>query len=321
MLDYGHWLACLALFTLTSAAAVHSQATNQRKAVAQGEARLAIIIDDIGYNQSQSERAARLKGAFTLSILPFTPHSAASARLAHQQGKELMLHLPMSAINNAAIGKGGLVNGMDKTAFLTTLRQDLANVPHIRGVNNHMGSRLTQDAEPMGWLMEELHPRGLYFVDSRTSPHTKALDIATSHAVPSLKRDVFLDDVKEPNAIEFQLNRALQIAKQKGFAVAIGHPYPATLAVLERIQPLLAQKQVKLVYVSDLLKPRVSRAASADHELILTTSPIASPFLSSFPLCPAPSAGLLPQILTPQMRTSVDFYDKPIIMNWRIFGY
>lgn len=303
---YCRWLlVCLGgLSAVASAASTHT------------DARLAIIIDDIGYNQSQSERAARLKGAFTLSILPFTPHSTSSAKLAHEQGKELMLHLPMSTIHNMPVGKGGLVSGMEKTAFLNTVRQDLDSLPNIQGVNNHMGSRLTQEAEPMQWLMEELRPRGLYFVDSRTSAQTKALDIAMRHKVPSLKRDVFLDDLNETKAIEFQLNRALQFAKQRGSAVAIGHPYPTTLGVLERIQPLLVQQGVTLVYVSQLLKPAIDISTAEIPAAKPPAAPVPALADGNLPYCPAPSAGFLPQ-----MRGGVDFYDKQTIMDWRIFGY
>lgn len=279
---------------------------------AQADARLVIIIDDIGYNQSQSERAARLDGAFTLSVLPFTPHGISSAQLAHQHGKELMLHLPMSTISHVALGKGALTSGMEKHDFLTTLVQDLNNIPHIQGVNNHMGSQLTQEAEPMQWLMETLRPRGLYFVDSRTSAKTKAFDIAKQYQVPSLKRDVFLDDVNEPKAIEYQLNRAIQFAQQRGTAVAIGHPYPNTLGVLERIQPILDKQQIRLVFASQLLK--TTHSVIAD-----TTKPNNSPLIldaGDLPYCPAPTQNSLIK-----ERTVIDLNDKRGIMPLRIFGY
>jgi polysaccharide deacetylase 2 family uncharacterized protein YibQ len=271
-------------------------------------ARLAIIIDDIGYNQSQGERAARLNGAFTLSILPFTPHGISLAQLAHSNGKELMLHLPMSTINNMLVGKGGLVSGMEKAEFLTTVRQDLNSLPYIQGVNNHMGSRLTQEIEPMQWLMEELRPRGLYFVDSRTSAQTKALDVARNYQVASLKRDVFLDDLNDTKAIEYQLNRAIHFAQLRGLAVAIGHPYSATLSVLERVQPLLIDQGITLVYVSQLLTP------SLKPEIHAAQPPAPKP--GELPYCPAVSQDPLSEL-----RTNVDFYDKASIMNWRIFGY
>jgi polysaccharide deacetylase 2 family uncharacterized protein YibQ len=297
-----HWLL---IFISGLGGLVYASSSN-------ADARLAIIIDDIGYNQFQSERAARLNGAFTLSVLPFTPHGLSSALLAHNQGKELMLHLPMSTINNMPVGKGGLVSGMEKTAFLNIVRQDLSNLPHIRGVNNHMGSRLTQEAEPMQWLMEELRSHGLYFVDSRTSAQTKALDIANQYRVPSLKRDVFLDDINDTKAIEYQLNRAIQFAKQRGAAVAIGHPYAATLTVLERAQPQLIQQGITLVYVSQLMQ--LARPMTPVPELAVAQIPVLKPgelpYCSAYPIAP----------LT-KLQTGVDLYDKVVIIDWRIFGY
>lgn len=277
-------------------------------APATAEARLAIIIDDIGYNKIQSERAANLKGKFTLAILPFTPHGLATAKLAHGHGKELMLHLPMSTVNNMPVGKGGLTSGMAKADFLQILRQDLDSLPLIRGVNNHMGSRLTQEIEPMRWLMTELQHRGLYFVDSRTSVDTKALDIAQQLDVSSIKRDVFLDDLNEANAIQYQLKRAIKFAQQRGSAVAIGHPYPATLAALEQVQPLLAEHGVSLVYVSRLLPVRAESSQPEPAELPVHFTD------SSF--CPAPAADFLTKLVL-----GIDLYDSGTMLNSRYFGY
>jgi polysaccharide deacetylase 2 family uncharacterized protein YibQ len=175
-----------------------------------------------------------------------------------------------------------------------------------------MGSRLTQEAEPMHWLMEELRPRGLYFVDSRTTAKTKAFDTANNHQVPSLKRDVFLDDIEEQGAIEFQLNRALQFARQRGAAVAIGHPYPSTLAVLERIQPLLEKQQVRLVYASQLLSPRILASIQP------TDAPVSIPDadIDELTYCPIPEGQPLIKVYT-----NVDYYDKAGIMNLGMFGY
>jgi polysaccharide deacetylase 2 family uncharacterized protein YibQ len=274
----------------------------------QAEARLAIIIDDIGYNQTQSERAARLDGQFTLAILPFTPHGLSSAQLAHNHGKELMLHLPMSALNHQALGKGALVSGMDKAAFLSTIRQNLSSIPHLKGVNNHMGSRLTQEPEPMQWLMAELRPRGLYFIDSRTSAQTKAFDIAQNHQVPSLKRDVFLDDSHEPKAIAQELNRAIKLAHDRGAAIAIGHPYPATLDILENIAPLLQKQGIRLVYASQLIPPVAKTASPKSAPSVLNDE--------GLPFCPVPPTALLFKL-----KTDVDSYDKLGIMPKQFFGY
>jgi polysaccharide deacetylase 2 family uncharacterized protein YibQ len=138
-----------------------------------------------------------------------------------------------------------------------------------------MGSQLTQQTEPMQWVMEEVRARGLYFVDSRTSAQTKAFDIAQAHRIPSLKRDVFLDDEENREAIEMQLNRALKFARQRGSAVAIGHPYAITLSVLENIQPLLKQQNIKLVYASELLDTEnVSQLEALESDSTLTYCPV-----------------------------------------------
>ncbi|HWV14739.1 MAG TPA: divergent polysaccharide deacetylase family protein [Cellvibrio sp.] len=266
-----------------------------QSAAAIAEQRLAIIIDDIGYNKTLSERAARLPGAFTLAILPFTPNATSSAELAHRQGKELMLHAPMSNLANLPLGAGGLYSNMGQEAFMAVLRKNLDSLPLIKGVNNHMGSRLTQEALPMSWVMTELHNRGLYFVDSRTSAQTLALETAQAHSVPSAKRDVFLDDDVNTEAVSQQLDKALTIARQKGSAIAIGHPYPSTLSLLEKIQPRLLQHQVNLVFVSQLLTPTAPALAK-----------VTPPDRASSSYCPAPPQALWyrPPVEIPLMDTA-----------------
>ena len=249
------------------------------------QGRLAIIIDDIGYNLELGKRSADLSGAFTLAVLPFTPHGTELAERAHRNGKEIMLHAPMSNRHNYPLGRGGLVSGMERAEFLAVLRQNLANIPYIKGVNNHMGSLLTEQAEPMGWLMHELQQRQLYFVDSRTSAQTQALHMAEAIRLPSRKRDVFLDDERTRSSIHYQLVRALKQAQLQGSALAIGHPYPETLAQLEQLQPLLAQYQVQLVNVSQLMSHSWDQAAS-----------VASTAATS---CQAPPMGLWPHTWAP----------------------
>jgi uncharacterized protein len=225
---------------------------------AKAPSKLAIIIDDLGYNLSLGKRTANLPGAFTIAVLPFTPHGRELAELAHASGKEIMLHAPMSNHHQYPLGRGGLVSGMKQAEFLAVLRQNLTDVPHIKGVNNHMGSQLTEQAEPMRWLMRELQSRQLYFVDSRTSALTQALNEAERIRLPSRKRDVFLDDERNSTHVEQQLLLALTKAQQQGSAIAIGHPYPETLAVLQRIKPMLERYQVELVPVSALVARFVS---------------------------------------------------------------
>lgn len=255
---------------------------------AKGSAKLAIIIDDLGYNLALGQRTTDLPGAFTIAVLPFTPHGRELAERAHKHGKEVMLHAPMSNHHSYPLGRGGLVSGMKQAEFLAVLRQNLANIPYIKGVNNHMGSQLTEQAEPMRWLMQELQARQLYFVDSRTSAQTQALIEAERIRLPSRKRDVFLDDKRDSHHIHQQLLLAMKKAKQQGIAVAIGHPYPETLDLLKHIEPLLERYQVELVSVSKLLPHFV-------------------PQLHSTGYCRAPPPGFWPQTWAP-----IDIFDQDL---------
>ena len=259
------------------------------------QGRLAIIIDDIGYNLALGKRSADLIGDFTLAVLPFTPHGIELAQRAHQRGKEIMLHAPMSNRHNYPLGKGGLISGMQHAEFLAVLRQNLANVPHIKGVNNHMGSQLTEETEPMRWLMNELKMKGLYFVDSRTSARTQALIMAEKIRLPSRRRDVFLDDERSSSKIKYQLVRAFKLARQRGSAIAIGHPYPETLAELERLQPLLELYDVQLVKTSELMLPNSALRPSKGNAKAV---------------CIAPPVNLWPQIWIPVDPFSLDLVFK-----------
>jgi uncharacterized protein len=214
---------------------------------------LAIIIDDVGYSAPLGERTLALPGAFTLSILPKAPHSARLARLADEYGKEVMLHNPMSNTRGLPLDPGGLTETMDKASFFSVLAENFELIPQAQGLNNHMGSLLTQQATPMGWLMEFLGARGAYFIDSRTTAASRAWETAQHYRVPSLPRDVFLDHDRDPEQILHQLGLAVSLAQTRGYAVAIGHPYPETLTALEHLPSLLKATNVELVPVSSLL--------------------------------------------------------------------
>ncbi|WP_049723237.1 divergent polysaccharide deacetylase family protein [Gilvimarinus polysaccharolyticus] len=217
-------------------------------------ARIAIIIDDIGYNLALGRRAAELPGAYTLALLPMTPHTRELAELGQKRGKELMLHAPMANQQGLPLGPGALEVGMSRAEILQSLRASLDSLPEVVGVNNHMGSALTVQARPMGWVMGELRQRGLYFVDSRTTASTVAARVARGYGLKSAQRDVFLDHQRDPLHIQQQLARALDLAQRRGWAIAIGHPYPETLAVLEQAQALMAEQSVYLVSASALLR-------------------------------------------------------------------
>lgn len=215
--------------------------------------KIVIIIDDMGNNSEQGERAVRLPGRLTYAFLPFTPAAASLAETAHQSGKEVMLHAPMSSLDHNRLGPGALVNGMDKQALQSMLRRSIRAIPHVRGVNNHMGSELTQLAQPMSWVMEELGRHKLFFVDSRTNSNSVAYQSAKSAKIPTLQRDIFLDHDPSPQAIAAAFQQTLELAQRNGLAVAIGHPYPSTLDYLETALESLDCWQVSLVFASEVL--------------------------------------------------------------------
>ena len=225
-------------------------------AIAEPPPRVAIIIDDLGNNLALGLQAVDLPGALTYSVLPGLAHSRTLARAAHAAGKEVMLHLPMQSADGRPLGPGALYAAMQRDRFTDVVRDSLAAVPHVAGVNNHMGSLLTRDRTAMGWLMDELACHGsseLYFVDSRTDIATVAQRVAGEAGLRHTRRDVFLDNDADPAAIRRQLDRLLAQARRRGSAVAIGHPYPETLAVLAESLAQWDHQAIELVPVSRLV--------------------------------------------------------------------
>lgn len=216
-------------------------------------AELAIIIDDVGYNATAGQQLVELNHAVTLAVLPFTPHGKKLANSGARYGKEIMLHAPMSATRPDYADKHMLTGNMSNDQLQALLKLMLAEVPHARGINNHMGSQLTRETGAMHALMHVLADRQLYFIDSRTTDKTVALDTARENGLPAMKRDVFLDNRREKTAITRQVQQAIQLAQRQGYAVAIGHPYPETIAVLKQLDALLADTGVTVVPASQLI--------------------------------------------------------------------
>ncbi len=215
---------------------------------------IAIILDDMGYERSRGEAALALPEGITYAFLPHAPHTGDLARLARRQGREIMLHLPMQTVDGRPMDRGGLHMDMDETQFQRVLAQDLAALPGAVGVNNHMGSLLTRHPGAMAWLMRGLAEHGdLYYVDSRTHRATVAEQLARATGLPTSRRDVFLDNDPNPVAITAQFQRLLRKARRQGSAIAIGHPYPETVAVLARELPRLAERGVVLRSVSAVI--------------------------------------------------------------------
>ncbi len=216
---------------------------------------VAIIIDDLGNKLNWGERAVGLPGPVALSFLPHTPHSESLANKAHAAGKEVMLHLPMESESGRRLGPGGLTLHMTEKQLQQTTKDALNSIPHVSGLNNHMGSLLTRHPGAMGWLMQVVKDHGgLFFVDSRTTGQTLAREVAAEKELPTARRDVFLDNVRDKRAIKQEFKRLLRLAKKRGYAIGIGHPYPETMAVLKQELAKLGSSGIKLIPVSEIVK-------------------------------------------------------------------
>ena len=216
-------------------------------------ARLAIILDDLGTERPAAEQIFSLHYPLTLSVLPNHPHSIEIAEEAHHRGYEVMLHLPMESQGQEKPEAQELRAGMSATEISTLVGQFLQNLPDVVGVNNHQGSQATADLALMSELMPILHERNLFYIDSRTTAATVAFETAQKDGVRSAFRNVpFLDDVAEVSAVCKQLELAIRGARDKGEAIAIGHPHPATLEALRQVLPKAKAQGVHLVFASEL---------------------------------------------------------------------
>lgn len=220
---------------------------------------IVIILDDMGNSLALGEQALALPGAINYSFLPHSNSTHTLAIKAHQQGKEVLVHAPMSNLSNKELGPGGLTSAMNKEQFIQTLREDLQAVPHAKGLNNHMGSLLTQLREPMMWLAKELKQQDMYFIDSRTSPLSVAERITKQYYIPTLKRDIFLDNDRDMQAIAEQFEKLIQLAQRRGVAIAIGHPYPETLNYLALVLPTLAERGIQLGLASQMVDHQANK--------------------------------------------------------------
>lgn len=254
------WRRCCLALLLPMAAQAAGECHQPPPALAAPNPRatLALVIDDMGYQRHNGQAVVDLPGRLTVAILPHTPYGAELAQAAHRAGKEVILHAPMSNLTGIPLDRGGLTADQPREEFEFTLQQALHAIPHVRGVNNHMGSELTQRREQMDWVMQLLKRQQLYFLDSRTSAGSVAAVRAAAHGVPHLSRHVFLDNVRDSDAIDREFSRLVRRALEQGLAVGIGHPYPETISYLQQALPALRCQGIRLALVSELL-PRVKQ--------------------------------------------------------------
>ena len=223
-----------------------------------GPAQIAIVLDDLGLKQDETRWATNLPGPLTLAFLPYGQSLASHANRAKANGHEVILHLPMDPGGRADPGPQALRVGQDSAELERRLGWNLAQVPGIAGVNNHMGSALTENVAAMEAVLTRLKADGRYFLDSRTTARSAARAISDRLGVPYAERDVFLDNDTSPQAIVRQLAETEDLARRYGTAIAIGHPHRQTLKALETWVGEARERGFDIVPVSTVIATRGS---------------------------------------------------------------
>ncbi len=216
--------------------------------------KIAIVLDDWGYNLNNLNSLRQIKYPLTVSILPNLPYSSLVAQEAQKSGYEAILHLPMEPVEKYRLEKNTILTSMDETTIKDILDKDLDSLKGVRGVSNHMGSKATDDLRTMSIVFGELKKRGLYFLDSFVSHESVCLDLAHRTHLKVARRDIFIDNKLEPDYIKAQIYKVKNRARIYGQVIAIGHDRKTTIEVLKEVMPQLEKEGYKFVFVSELVK-------------------------------------------------------------------
>ena len=223
----------------------------QKEPAANKLPKVAIIMDDLGPNRKTAERVLELNAPLTLSILPHETYSKWIAKQGHKLGHDIIAHIPMEAVTPQNLGKGALKTGMSSKDIALILAGDIGSVPHISGINNHMGSAFTKDEKAMRAVIMELKKHRLFFLDSLTTGKSVAYKLAKDGGLAALRRDVFLDNDDDLQKIEVQWKRLVKIARKKGYAIALAHPRKNTVKFLQK--KIENNKDVTIVPITELI--------------------------------------------------------------------
>lgn len=220
-------------------------------------AKLAIVIDDFGYRTKEDNQILALPAAVTIAILPNSPHGREVAEKAHQQGRDILIHMPMKPLSKQPLEKDTLSPSMSAEEIDRIIKNAISRVPYAKGMNNHMGSEMTSSLPGMQNVMRSLSQSNLFFLDSVTIGNTQAGNAAKEYGVPTLRRNIFIDNHQSEDETRTQLNKAVAYARRHGSAVAIGHPHPSTVRALQKYLPQLPN-DIELVAVSSLLSSQAA---------------------------------------------------------------
>ncbi|MBI5970110.1 MAG: divergent polysaccharide deacetylase family protein [Deltaproteobacteria bacterium] len=221
---------------------------------------LAIVIDDMGRDMLTLDALFDVGVPINVAVLPHLRRSRETAVSVHKAGWDVLLHLPMEpkGSDKNDPGRGALWTGMTPDEVRAQMSLDLDTVPFAVGVNNHMGSKFTEDEPLMKDVLLDIKKRRLFFLDSRTSANSVAGRIAAEMGVPSVDRNVFLDNERDVVSIKARIAEAVRVAKKKGFSVVIGHPYPETIAALKQTLAGINNKDARIVRLTEALNVRAA---------------------------------------------------------------
>ncbi len=218
--------------------------------------KVAIILDDLGYNKDAVMKYLELNIPLTYAILPHTVHSDYLARMLKRLGHDTLLHLPCEPMGYPGVnpGPGAILISMKPSQIRSTILHGLSTVPGVLGVNNHQGSRAMSDSKIVGYMLNTIKSKKLFFVDSRTSPDSRGYDIAKELGMKTAVNNIFLDNEDRYEYVASQMERLRVYVKKYGKAVAIGHvTRKATLEVLADYKPKFKSDGIEFVYISELL--------------------------------------------------------------------
>nr|WP_310607153.1 divergent polysaccharide deacetylase family protein [Buttiauxella brennerae] len=239
--------------------------------------KLAIVIDDFGYRPAQENQVIALPSNISVAVLPNAPHAREMATKAHNAGHEVLIHLPMAPLSKQPLEKDTLRPDMSSGEIERIIREAVNDVPYAVGLNNHMGSAMTSSLFGMQKVMQALGQYNLYFLDSMTIGNSQSMRAAAGTNVKVIKRKVFLDDTQNEADIRFQFNRAVELARRNGSAIAIGHPHPTTVRVLQQMVYSLPA-DITLVRPSSLLnEPQVDTSRPNNTRPVAPAKPAEQP--------------------------------------------
>ena len=221
-----------------------------------GPGTVAIIIDDMGSSVREADELMAIKLPLTFSIIPGLAHVKGVVEAAHVRGYQLMIHIPMEprGYPQQRMERYGLLLSQSDEEIRKRLDGFLREVPYAKGANNHMGSRFTEDRGKMGTVLGYLKGKGLFFIDSKTTPLSVGNTLAREMGIENAGRNVFLDNVQDVEAIREQLEQLAEMARRKGGAIGICHPHKATIQALTAAMPELRKSGITFVYAADLVR-------------------------------------------------------------------